>query len=174
MTSNKKSSIFYICCFAVFATQAFGAGYSTDLYSASQIGNSYAGSVTGVHDVSDIFFNPSVTAGSDKTQLVASFSYLSLRITPSVTSPSNSNQSNDAGSNNFVPALYLTTPINKKTAFNLSINSPFGLATKYNKNWQGRYSAIESSVYTANINPSLSYKIADDLSIGAGLVANTT
>ena len=171
MKNNKKSSIFYICCFGILTNQAFGAGYSTDVYSASQIGNSYAGSVTGVHDVSDIFFNPSVTAGRDKNQLVASFSYLSLRITPSVTSPNNSNQSNNAGSNNFVPALYLTAPINNKTAFNLSINSPFGLATKYNKNWQGRYSAIESSVYTANINPSLSYKIAEDLSIGAGFVA---
>lgn len=38
--------------------QAKAAGYSSDLYSASGIANAYAGSVTGIHDASDIFTTP--------------------------------------------------------------------------------------------------------------------
>jgi len=35
----------------------------------------------------------------------------------------------------------------------------------------GRYHTIESSISTTNINPSLSYKVNDKFSIGAGLQA---
>ncbi len=79
--------------------------------------------------------------------------------------------SRNAGSNNFIPALYLATPINDKTTFNLAITSPFGLSTKYDSTWAGRYRAIESEISTVNFNPSLSYKLSDKLSVGAGVVA---
>ena len=162
---------------ASLASNAKAGGYSTSLYSTSGLGNAYSGSATGSHDVSDIFFNPSVTAGKDKSEVIASFSYLRLAIDPDnissnyVVGKRNGAESRNVGTQKLIPALYFSSPINDKTAFNLAITSPFGLETKYNKNWPGRFRALNSSISTMNFNPSLAYKITDDLSFGAGLVA---
>ncbi|HCF29121.1 MAG TPA: aromatic hydrocarbon degradation protein, partial [Cyanobacteria bacterium UBA11049] len=48
-------------------------------------------------------------------------------------------------------------------------NSPFGLKTKYNQNWVGRYYAIDSELTTININPTLAAKLTDNLSVGVGV-----
>ncbi len=156
---------------------ANAGGYSTSLYSTSGLGNAYSGSSTGSHDVSDIFFNPAVTAGKDKSEVIASFSYLRLAIDPDnissnfIAGKRNGAESRNVGTQKLIPALYFSSPINDKLAFNLAISSPFGLETKYNKNWPGRFRALNSSISTLNFNPSLAYKITNDLSFGAGLVA---
>jgi long-chain fatty acid transport protein len=159
------------------SSNSLAAGYSTNLTSTSGLATSYAGSVTGIHDSSDMFYNPAVTAGIEKTQFIASLSYLRLDVNPrgatgelsgGTTISGNTKQ---AGTNNFIPAFYLATPIDNKTSFNFSVTSPFGLATEYDANWAGRYRAIDSSISTINLNPSISHKISDELSVGVGLVA---
>ncbi len=170
-----KLGLIFSAIIAIKSGSASASGYSTDLYSTSGIGNSYAGSVTGIHDASDIFHNPAISANLKKSQFIFSASYLDLRVDPDNASSSFANgykvnglEVKDAGKNAFVPAFYLTKKLNDSLAFGLAITSPFGLATKYNKNWVGRYQTIESSVATINVNPSISYKITDDLSFGAG------
>ena len=146
MKLNHKLFISAFAILAATTSQSFASGYSTDSTSASGLGNAYAGSVTGVHDVSDMFFNPSVTAGLDKNQFIAAMTYIKLNIDSDGAagkfSGGNSvsgGDSRNAGSNNFIPAFYLATPINDKTTFNLSVTSPFGLSTKYDSTWAGRY-----------------------------------
>ena len=178
MKLNHKFFLSTLAILVASNSQSFAAGYSTDSTSTSGLGNAYAGSVTGVHDISDTFYNPSVTAGIEKNQFLASLSYVKLDIDSDDTAGNFSGggsagggDSKNAGSNNFIPAFYLATPINEKTTFNLALTSPFGLATKYDSNWAGRYRAVESSIVTANINPSLSYKLSDKFAVGAGVVA---
>ena len=168
-----KATICSLALMALMTSNAEAGGYSTSLYSTSGLGNAYSGSATGSHDVSDIFFNPAVTAGKDKSEIVASFSYLRLAIDPDNISSNlrNGAESRNVGTQKLIPALYFSSPINDKTAFNLAITSPFGLETKYNKNWPGRVRALNSSIATLNINPSVAYKITDDLSFGAGVMA---
>jgi len=172
-----KTIIYSLTLLTSFVSNAKAGGYSTSLYSTSGLGNAYSGSSTGSHDVSDIFFNPAVTAGKDKSEVIASFSYLRLAIDPdNISSVSafgkrDGVESRNVGTQKLIPALYFSSPINDKLAFNLAITSPFGLETKYNKNWPGRFRALNSSISTMNFNPSLAYKITDDLSFGAGLVA---
>ena len=178
MKLNKKLFLSSLAFLFISSNQSIAAGYSTGLYSTSGMGNSYAGSVTGVHDISDMFFNPSILSNIKNNEFIISASHLDLDFDVDGASGSFAGGSNatgkeiqDAGIDDQVPALYLATPINDKTTFGLSITSPFGLSTKYDKGWVGRYRAIESSIATFNINPSLSYKINDKLSVGAGLQA---
>ena len=105
-------------------------------------------------------------------------SYLDFRTDPDNASGSFSNtfvasgkETSNAGSREYVPAFYVAAPINDQTVLGLSVTSPFGLSTKYNSDWIGRYRAVESRINTFNINPSVSYKIDDKLSVGAGLQA---
>jgi long-chain fatty acid transport protein len=172
-----KATIYSLALMALMTSNAKAGGYSASLYSTSGLGNAYSGSTTGSHDVSDIFFNPAVTAGKDKSEVIASFSYLRLAIDPdNINSASafgkrDGAESRNVGTQKLIPAFYFSSPINDKTAFNLAITSPFGLETKYNKNWPGRFRALNSSISTLNINPSVAYKITDDLSFGAGVMA---
>jgi long-chain fatty acid transport protein len=167
----KKNKLFLVAFASIISlsNQSFAAGYSTNLYSTSGLGNAYAGSSAGVHDISDTFQNPAVTAGIKNTQLIASMSYLKLSI--DTDSFPNGNDSKKGGTNIFVPAFYLSTPINKETSFNFSITSPFGLANKYDQNWAGKDESVETSITTININPSISHKITDNFSIGGGVMA---
>ncbi|MFM8186667.1 MAG: outer membrane protein transport protein, partial [Alphaproteobacteria bacterium] len=61
---------------------SYAGGYSSSLYSTSGLGNAYSGSATGSHDISDVFFNPAVTTGLDKSEVILSGSFLSLSIDP--------------------------------------------------------------------------------------------
>ena len=172
-----KATILSLALLASMTSNAKAGGYSTYLYSTSGLGNAYSGSSTGSHDVSDIYFNPAVTAGKNKSEVIASFNYLRLAIDPDNISTVSAfgnragAESRNVGSQKLIPAFYFSSPINDKTAFNLAISSPFGLETKYNKNWPGRFRALNSSISTLNINPSVAYKITNDLSFGAGVMA---
>lgn len=158
---------------------AYSAGFSTDLQSTSGLANSYAGSVTGVHDISDSFVNPAVISSIRTTNIDVSASYLRLNIKSSnqsgthgdTTTPINGGGAKDAGKNAVVPAFYFATPINDKLKAGLNFTVPYGLATKYDADWGGRYQAVESELTAYNINPFAAYQLTDQLSLGAGFQA---
>ncbi len=169
-----------ISAFSINNSQA--AGFAADLHSTSGLANSYAGAVTGNHDISDSFTNPAILSDVNNNELVLSVSYLDMDIddenanavrgslfgSGAVTGSRN----NDGGVDNAIlPAFYYANRIDNKMVFGFNVTSPFGLSTKYDENWIGRYHAIESDIKTVNINPSISYQVNDKLSIGAGLQA---
>jgi long-chain fatty acid transport protein len=51
----------------------------------------------------------------------------------------------------------------------LGVNAPFGLKTEYNDGWVGRYNALKSDLKTININPTVAFKLNDQVSLGAGV-----
>lgn len=56
-----------------------------------------------------------------------------------------------------------------KLAVGGAVNFPFGLSTKYESDWHGRYDAIEASLTTTNIGLVAAYQISPQVSIGGGL-----
>ena len=82
ITLKIKLVIYSLALLTSISSNANAGGYSTYLYSTSGLGNAYSGSTTGSHDVSDVFFNPAVTAGKDKSEVITSLSYLRLAIDP--------------------------------------------------------------------------------------------
>ncbi len=77
--------------------------------------------------------------------------------------------STDSGVDIFVPNLYTAWDVSDRVKIGLGINSPFGLKTKYNDDWVGRYYAVNSELTTININPTLAAKLTDNLSVGVGV-----
>ena len=53
----------------------------------------------------------------------------------------------------------------------MTVNVPFGLSTDYGNNWVGRYSTTEAEILTVNLNPTLSYKFDDQVTLGVGVSA---
>ncbi len=157
------------------AGQALGSNFALQEQSGSGVGNAFAGGAAVAEDASTIFTNPAgmsrlpgiqgVVAGdvvcisaklSDNGSLPAAFQPLG-------------DNGGDAGTCAVVPSVYLAVPINKQFAFGLGIGAPFGLKTEYDSSWLGRFQAIKSEVKTLNINPALSWKVNDTVTLGAGV-----
>jgi long-chain fatty acid transport protein len=157
---------------------ASAAGFALIEQSASGMGNAYAGAAATAEDASTVFYNPAgmselqgtqFTVGAHVIDLSAKFSNSgSTKPAAIVTNPLGGN-GGEAGTTAIVPNVYFVLPIGERFDFGIGVNAPFGLKTEYDDNWAGRFQGIKSDLTTYNINPSLSFKVNDMFSIGAGL-----
>src|SRR5690606_124697 len=69
-----------------------------------------------------------------------------------------------------VPFAYYVTPVNDKLHFGLGLYVPFAVASDYESKHAGRAHGVTSEVEVVNLQPTISYKINDQVSVGAGLV----
>ena len=157
------------------AGHAFGAGFYLNESSASGLGNAFAGGAAAAEDATTLWSN---VAGISRIESRQAVGVIHL-ITPSIKfrngfSANASQQAlggegGDAGGLNVVPNLYLAMPMSRDWSFGLGISSPFGLVTEYEDGWIGRFQAIKSDIMTLNVNPGASFRVADNLALGAGL-----
>ncbi len=76
---NKK---LFLASLVLISSNAFSAGYSTHSTSTAAIATSYAGSSTGAHNISNMYYNPAILSKFDKKQFVAGLTYLDVDIDP--------------------------------------------------------------------------------------------
>ncbi len=147
---------------------AVGSGGFTDQIVGSKalgMGNSF---VATADDPSAVFYNP---AGLTQQKSPA----VSIGFAPHIIS-SEYKQDNGATSNMesnipIVPNFYGTLPImDGKVAFALGVHFPFGLKTQWSDTGPLRYVATESNLQVMQLNPTIAYRICDQLSIGVGAV----
>ena len=161
---------------AAVSGTASASGFALIEQSASGLGNAYAGGAASAEDASTIFYNPAgMSRLSGKEIVVAvhgikpSAKFANNASVPAALQPAVGGTGGDAGSLSLVPNGYFAMEINPQIRFGLGINAPFGLQTEYDANWMGRFQAIKSKIQTVNLNPSLSYRVSDFMSIGAGI-----
>ncbi len=155
---------------------AFGAGFALIEQSASNLGSAFAGGAASVEDASTIYFNPAGMTELESAQAIFALHLVrpSTRFSDTAShgpggAPLGNEEGGDAGALAFVPNVYYTHDVTSELKFGFGINAPFGLSTEYEENWIGRYHAIESHMQSVNINPSLAYKVSEQLSLGAGI-----
>jgi long-chain fatty acid transport protein len=71
----------------------------------------------------------------------------------------------------YEPGMSLRVRLDEDWTAGFAVSVPWGLGTKYNPGWAGRYYALESKLVTVNLAPSVAYKVSDDLVVSAGLQA---
>lgn len=160
---------------AALSGGAAASGFALVENGASGMGNAYAGGAAIAEDASTVYFNPAGMSRLQGSQLVVA----AHEIGPSAQFSNTGSQAaalrplgtatGDALGWTSVPNAYFVTEINPKTRFGFGVSVPFGLQTEYAPGWVGRFQALQSSVQTVNLNPSLSYQLNDGLSIGGGL-----
>lgn len=156
------------------AGHAIGAGFALQETSGSGLGNAFAGGAAAAEDASTVWANPAGMSQIKTNQIVGALSFvrpgmkLSNGNSQAALNQPLGDDGGDAGSMNYIPALYAVLPINKQWSFGLGINAPFGLVTEYDDAFIGRYQGVKSDVKTININPALSWQIADNFTIGIG------
>jgi long-chain fatty acid transport protein len=169
--------------FAGGASQAHAAGFALIEQNASGLGNSYAGAAAVAEDASTIYYNPAgmsllpggmqISAGVALINFSAKFSDSGSTQTGTPAVPSTQaplgGTGGDAGGLSAVPNIYFAMDLAKNLKFGVGISAPFGLKTEYDPDWMGRFQAIKSDIKTFNVNPSVSYKLSEDASLGFGL-----
>jgi long-chain fatty acid transport protein len=120
-------------------------------------------------DPSAVFYNPAGLVQLPGFQVMGGFSFVFPQ-TSIVTHAGGFDTSTSLVSQVFVvPHFFSSYQINDRVWLGVGINSPFGLGTKYDDGWPGRFNIIKASVQTVNINPTVAVKITEYLSVGAGL-----
>lgn len=174
----KKKLITVILLGCLLPGLARASGFALIELNASGQGNAFAGAAALGNDASTIFFNPAGMMLLDSNQMAfaghlivpsADFTNQGSSAAAILGSPPLEGKEDDGGYNAFVPNFYWVREINDTTNFGLGVNSPFGLATKYDDDWVGRYHGVVSDLKTININPSLGYRVNDQFSIGGGI-----
>ena len=176
---------------SLLSAQTFASGYGLHEVSPSLMGNAYAGNSTSDEDISGMRFNPAILGMADDHQM-----YLSATgIFPEVDASNVRNnvsgvdavpgdpfpvqfsisqgpsKASDVANDAFVPAAFFAWHINDDFNLGLAVTAPWGLSTRYNEDWDGRYFAIDTDLKSVNINPIISWSWDDHFSIAAGFQA---
>jgi long-chain fatty acid transport protein len=158
-----NSLIFLSAAILMGATAAEGAGFALLQQGTAAMaqGNAY---VADASDASTIFYNP---AGLNQLTRPVIYTGGFLNY------PSRDFQGEGVSSetnHRFYPttSAYLAIPLNSRVALGVGYFSPFGMGTAWPPTWEGRYITTFSSLKTYNLNPTVSVKVLDNLSLAAG------
>ncbi|MDP8237423.1 MAG: outer membrane protein transport protein [Candidatus Erginobacter occultus] len=158
-------------------SRAGASGFALVEQSGKGLGESFAGGPTDTEDPSSLFYNPAASAFSAQNALGLSFSAIDISVkykdsgsTDVIGQPLTGGDGGDGGTVGLVPNLYYVQQVADGVVFGFTVNAPFGLATKYPKDWKGRYHGVESDLAVIGISPSAALQIIPDvLSLGAAL-----
>ncbi|MDX2352522.1 MULTISPECIES: OmpP1/FadL family transporter [Stutzerimonas] len=167
------------------STQAMAAGFALNEQSISGMGTSFAGRSSSADDASTVFGNPAgmallereqvsfgmaaIHAKTDISDSTGSFSGPALG---GATLPYSGSSDGDMVPFTAVPMGYYVKPIDEKWAVGVGIYVPFGLVTDYESGFQGRYFGDYSEVRVITVQPTVSYRFNEKLSVGFGPTIN--
>jgi len=167
---------------SVIASQAvLASGYAIRESSAALLGQSFAGSGSADNDLSTIHYNPATLAFVNGSEVSVSGTWIDPTIKVSDAQgvgPAPANQpvngvssDNNVGMKGIIPAGYFGWNWTDHVNVGVAITTPWALGTNYNDNWNGQLYALKSEIESTNINPMVSYRFNNNLSVAAGVQA---
>ncbi len=172
---NKKLLLSAVSLLAISYSESYAAGFQLTETSTVAVGRAFAGGGIVGDDLSAIAFNPAGMSLFDGTMagqtgitavnLVGNFDGTVTTVGASQTTYQ------DVKTLSYLPHAYAVGKVNEKINIGLGITAPFGLETQYDRDWAGARFGVRSYMATIDINPSISYKINDKWSVGAGVSA---
>ena len=162
--------MFLLCvvlCVFVWAGPVYGAGFS--LYQQGTAAMAQGGAfVADASDPSAIFYNPAGISQLKRPEFYSAtiFNYPDREF---------HGPGGDFSQTNHrlyrTPGFYMAGPLNNRVSIGLGFFIPWGLGSAWPPEWQGRYITTFSSLRTYNLNPVISVKPFENLSVAAGFNA---
>lgn len=158
---------------AAVSTQAMANGVAINEQSASGMGTGFAGRSSSAQDASTVFGNPAGMSKLDRAEISGGVAALHAK-TDISNARSFAQGSNDGDMVPFaaIPFGYYVRPLNEDWHFGLGVYVPFGVISDYEDSFQGRYHGLKSEVQVVTLQPTLSYRINERVSIGFGPTLN--
>ncbi|MEZ4598702.1 MAG: outer membrane protein transport protein [Syntrophotaleaceae bacterium] len=174
-----------LVCHLMNANHLHASGFAIREQSAQAQGNAFAGATAGAEDVTYLFFNPAALGRLETPQTAGVLSFVAprskFRRGSASTGPfppvlpafpvQGSQDHDDIAEDFFVPAFYGMFVPGENLRFGLGINVPYGLESNYDRDWIGRYHAVESKLVILGINPVMAVRLTERVSIGLGFQA---
>lgn len=148
-------------------------GFAIREQSASHAGAVGAGAPALAIDASTVYYNPAGMVNLDRPELVLSNGFLlantTLKNASSTDVLGNPVVGNDRVHDELflIPSVFLVWPILPATRLGAGVNTPFGLGTKYDAGWVGRYHVLRSRLETANLTIGFGHELSHWLAVGA-------
>lgn len=184
----KKSLLAVTITTATLASQhALAAGFQLNAQSATGIGRAFAGDAVIADNASVMARNPAAMALFDKMELSLGFesitsmievkdatyskTYLDVNGQPVGTPAPSSSSANvdNAGDTSIAPNIHLIVPVNEQFAWGVNAYSNFGTKTEFDDNYVASEFGGLTDVKSFNLGLAASYRVNEQLSLGAGL-----
>ncbi len=158
----------------------YGAGFQLPEQGIAAMGQANA-FVAQADDPSAVYYNPAGILQLEGTQTTLGTTLISTSMkftntSTSLTAPSTlgtlgfSGKETDAEDLLFVlPHLYVTHRVNDRWGLGLGLFSPFGLATEWPQDWEGRFVSYQIELGTMYVNPVVAFSPSPGLTFSAGL-----
>ncbi|HCA82036.1 MAG TPA: hypothetical protein DEP53_20085 [Bacteroidetes bacterium] len=148
----------------VCGASAFAGGYQINEHGARSLAMGGA-FVAQASDGSAMFFNPAGLAFQKGFKV-----YLGTTlIMPSSTFKSATKETKMVDQT-FTPInLYASYAFDNGLTLGIGVYNPYGLGTEWPVDWDGRQMSVKTDLQTFYINPTIAYKLSDQLSIGLGV-----
>ena len=158
----------------LFATAVCAEGYQVNTLSAKQLGMGHVGTGMKLNSES-IYFNPAATAFQESKFNISVgatgiLSYVSASTLPSMENGYESSLTEDSDNKMSTPLhMYINYKPAERWAVGLGFYTPNGSSMNWGDNWVGAHliQSIDLQAYT--LQPTISYKFWDKLSVGVGM-----
>ncbi|MFC5697618.1 OmpP1/FadL family transporter [Pseudomonas sp. GCM10022186] len=155
------------------SSYSLAAGFALNEQSVSGMGTAFAGRSSSADDATTVFGNPAGMARLKREQVsVGAAAIFAKTDIDDARSTFGGSNDGDMVPTVGVPMGYYVKPIDDKWAFGLGMYAPFGLITDYEGGFAGRYYGNKSEVRVITLQPTVSYRINDRLSVGFGPTIN--
>ncbi len=145
---------------------AFGSGFAIFTHGAAATGLS--GSVIAhSNSPSSIFYNPALINGLEGTRIELGTTL--LLPTRKFTSDASGSEFKTRSEVFYPSTFFITNKLNEKVSLGMGVFNNFGLATRWNDNWEGKYLATNSELTVFTFNPVVSIRLTELVSFAAGV-----
>ncbi len=158
---------------AGFAAQASAAGFALSEQSVSANGTANAGRASDAVDASVVYNNPAAMHKLKQAQITSNVSFIDAD------TKIKNQQGGIAGNSKgdivppaFIPSGFFTSGDQGGWAYGIGAYGSFGLKTNHDDGFAGRYLGNKSDVKVTTLQPTVSYKLHDKLSVGVGVTIN--
>lgn len=149
----------------VMAYNVKAEGYAVNVQGNKQTGMGHVGTALNF-DASSMQWNPGALATLDQKYSFSVGGFATLIKTEYTGLAGLEETDNPTGTPFY---LYGSMKVNDKLALGLGVYTPFGNKVDFGKEWSGKYLIQDISLKAIYIQPTISYQLADWISVGAGL-----
>jgi long-chain fatty acid transport protein len=179
MRGGAGLAFFVVAGVPIWAGEAQAAGFALREYGFDATATAFAGASAQADAPGFLATNPAASSGVGEWDAQFTFNAIYPTSEALFTTATTSLGGPTGGSVNptdfirdaYEPGMSVRLRLDERLTAGFALSVPWGLGTKYNPGWAGRYYALESKLLTANLAPSLAYEITDDFVVSAGLQA---
>lgn len=153
---------------AFLCSDMYAGGYRISLQGQRQLGMAHTGVGIFGQNAESIFFNPaSGVFLTNKWSFSGGAMYLNSNVNFQNSMYNWTNSTENAGTPFYAYGSY---KVNDRVSVGLGIYTPYGSSVAWNQNWQGAHLVNNIDLKTVYVQPTVSVKVHENVSLGAGLL----